>query len=122
MDPSRYVLSMIDKIEGPLDIAMLADCLGSLISRHEILRTTFPLLDGRPIQMIHPAEKVVPPVFSVVDDEDPEQAARRIIEVERLTVSDLTNGPLAKFAVMRISEQEHLLIRLIHHGLGWLVK
>jgi len=121
VDPSRYVLSMIDKIEGPLDIAMLADCLGSLISRHEILRTTFPLLDGRPIQMIHPAEKVVPPVFSVVDDEDPEQAARRIIEVERLSVSDLTNGPLAKFAVMRISEQEHLLIRLIHHMVwdGW---
>lgn len=121
LDHSGYVLSMIDKIEGPLDIAMLADCLTSLISRHEILRTTFPFLDGRPIQMVHPVEKVALPVFSVANDEDPEQTARKIIRHERLSVCDFTNGPLVKFAVMRISAQEHLLIRSIHHMVwdGW---
>lgn len=120
VDHSGYVLSMIDKIEGSLDIAMLADCLSSLISRHEILRTTFPCLDGQPIQMVHPAEKVALPVFSVAD-EDPEQTATRIIELERLSVSDLTNGPLVKFAVIRISEHDHLLVQSIHHMVwdGW---
>ena len=42
-NPAAYVLGRIDKIEGPLDIAKLGECLGAIVSRHEILRTTFPV-------------------------------------------------------------------------------
>jgi acyl carrier protein/NRPS condensation-like uncharacterized protein len=121
VDPSGYILSMIDKIEGPLDAGMLAGCLSSVVSRHEILRTTFPLLDGRPVQMVHPAEEVALQIIYVGDNEDPELAARRIIEAERSLISDLANGPLRKFVLLRISDQEHLLIRLAHHIVwdGW---
>ncbi|MDR3464759.1 MAG: condensation domain-containing protein [Xanthobacteraceae bacterium] len=114
-DPSGYILSMIDKIEGPLDVGILATCLSAVISRHEILRTTFPLVDGRPVQTVHPAEEVGLRVVSIDDNEDPELAARRIVEVERSSISDLAGGPLLKFVVLRICDQEHLLIRLAHH-------
>jgi acyl carrier protein len=120
-NPAAYVLGRIDKIEGPLDIAKLGECLSAIVSRHEILRTTFPVVDGRPIQRVHPAETVAPPIFDVGSDENPEQAAERIIEAARSSISNLADGPLCRFVLIRMGEQEHLLVRLLHHMLwdGW---
>jgi acyl carrier protein len=114
-DPSAYVIAIIDTIQGPLDVAKLAESLTAIVRRHEIMRTTFPVVDGRPIQMIHPAKAVALPVIEVSNEESPEEAAERIIGVERASVSDLANGPLGRFVVIRIRDSEHLLVRLFHH-------
>jgi hypothetical protein len=79
------------------------------------LRTTFPLLDGQPVQKIHPAGEVALQIVSVGDNEDPELAARRLVDLERSSISDLAGGPLVKFVILRAGDQEHFLIRLAHH-------
>src|SRR5437588_2162580 len=51
-------------LEGPLDLDRLARALEALTERHHILRTTYTVLDGRPMQVVGPVEPVV---LNVVD-------------------------------------------------------
>ncbi len=51
---SAYNLPATLRLSGPLDIGALASTWEALLSRHEALRTTFALADGRPVQVIAP--------------------------------------------------------------------
>lgn len=42
-------------LDGPLDIEALERSLNALVRRHEILRTTFSVLDGEPVQVVAPS-------------------------------------------------------------------
>src|SRR5262245_32899196 len=42
------------RIKGPLDVDALKNSLHRIVERHEVLRTTFPLMDGLPVQVVHP--------------------------------------------------------------------
>ncbi|GAA1487632.1 non-ribosomal peptide synthetase [Brachybacterium sacelli] len=54
MDPdsAEYTVVLEADLEGDLDIDALGAAIEDLVSRHEILRTTFPEVDGRPVQRI----------------------------------------------------------------------
>ncbi len=43
-------------MNGPLDVQALEQSLKEIVRRHESLRTTFDVIDGDPVQVIHPAE------------------------------------------------------------------
>jgi len=112
---AAFVLGLSDRLLGVLNVAVLRDCLNYIVRRHEILRTTFTVLDRHPMQIIHPAEPIVLPVFDLGDETEPDEAAARIIKVEMARVVDLTQGPLVRFSLIRIRENEHLLLRVCHH-------
>ena len=42
------------RLIGQLNVTALEKSLNEIVRRHEILRTTFPSVDGQPIQMINP--------------------------------------------------------------------
>src|SRR5215218_3683249 len=44
-----YTMTPTMRLTGPLDIAALARGLNAIIARHEVLRATFPAVDGRPV-------------------------------------------------------------------------
>src|ERR1035438_9605430 len=46
------------QLQGSLDLGLLARALEALTERHAILRTTYSLIDGRPMQLIGPVEPV----------------------------------------------------------------
>ncbi|ASS75397.1 hypothetical protein CIG75_10615 [Tumebacillus algifaecis] len=48
-----YNKTLVTIIEGPLDRGQLEKAFQSLISRHEILRTSFEMIDGVPVQKVH---------------------------------------------------------------------
>ncbi len=52
--PSAY------RLTGPLDVVALERALHQVVSRHEVLRTTFPAPDGRPHQRVAPPPQSVP--------------------------------------------------------------
>ena len=121
---AAYALGMRDHILGPLDVGVLRDCLSDIVRRHEVLRTTYAVQDGQPVQIIHPAEPVALPVFDVGAESEPKEATARIIKAEMARVADLTQGPLARFSLVRFSENEHWLLRIYHHILwdAWSAK
>ncbi|HEX2094786.1 MAG TPA: amino acid adenylation domain-containing protein, partial [Longimicrobiaceae bacterium] len=56
MEPGSplYTIATSLPLHGPLDPALLERALSEIVRRHEALRTTFALSDGRPLQHVHP--------------------------------------------------------------------
>ena len=42
------------RLQGPIDRGALQQALDGLVARHEILRTTYDLVDDRPMQIVAP--------------------------------------------------------------------
>src|SRR6185436_11223239 len=111
------------RMRGPLDMAALTASLGEIVRRHESLRTTFRVLQGRPLQDIAPPP---PPGLPAVDLSGL-PAAARAAKAHRLGVEesrrpfDLARGPLLRAALARLDENEHLVFATLHHIIsdGW---
>ena len=104
------------RITSPLDAKVLQRSLDEIVRRHEILRTTIDVAGGRKIQVIAP-QLMVP---LAVDDlrklstSKREAAAHRLIQAELLHFFDLARGPLIRARVVRLVEEEHLLLIAMH--------
>jgi amino acid adenylation domain-containing protein len=97
--------------------------LNEVVRRHEILRTTFSAVDGRPIQLVKAA---LPLTIKVIDlhgivPTAGEADLLRIATEEARQSFDLSLGPLLKLALLRISEEDQLLLFTAHQIIcdGW---
>jgi len=107
------------RLRGPLRLDVLRQTLTEIVRRHEVLRTTFELRDGRPVQIIRPPMDVDIPLTDLAGkadlDVDLEVAARRLAGEEARRVFDLKAGPIFRAGVLRLSETDHVLLITIHH-------
>jgi amino acid adenylation domain-containing protein len=113
--PSIFAVALSDDIVGPLDVEVLRECLSAIVKRHEILRTTIEIVDGQPAQIVHPATPVAMSVIYLAPWVDPEVEIARILKEEMRKVSNLARGPLARFTLVRLNDNEHRLLRVCHH-------
>jgi aspartate racemase len=108
---------------GPLDVGVLEQSLSEIVRRHEIMRTTFPAVDGRPTQLIHQPFPVRLPVIDLqsFSAERREAEAQRLIHEELQRPLDLTRLPLVRWTLLRLQAQESLLLHVEHHLIhdGW---
>jgi amino acid adenylation domain-containing protein len=118
-----YNICRAYRLTGPLDLNVLTLSLNEVVRRHEVLRTTFPAVDGRPIQLVASALTLTVKII------DLHEIGRTYREVELLRIAieesrqsfDLALGPLLKMALLRISEEDHLLVFTVHQIIcdGW---
>jgi amino acid adenylation domain-containing protein len=111
------------RLRGPLDIDVLARTVNEILRRHECLRTTFTSVDGVPVQHVHP---FVPQPLEVSDlhhvSKDLRAAeAFRLISEEYRRPWVLETGPLIRTKLWRLSDDDHLLLVVMHHIVsdGW---
>ncbi|MBZ4401240.1 non-ribosomal peptide synthetase, partial [Myxococcus sp. AS-1-15] len=107
------------RLTGRLDVGALEGALRDVVRRHESLRTTFGEVDGKPVQRIHDEVELWLEVEEVAAaDVLPrvEEEARRPFDLER--------GPLLRAKVLRVGEEEHVLVWVVHHIVfdGWSVR
>ena len=111
------------RFRGALDCKVLERSLDEIVRRHEIFRTTFPAIDGRPRQEIHKPWRVRLDVVDLMSLPEPErsQALENHISRELQQHFDLTKLPLIRWTLLRIAEQEHVLLHVEHHLVhdGW---
>jgi amino acid adenylation domain-containing protein len=115
--PVRFIL------HGPLDVGLVEKAFNEIVRRHEILRTTFALEDGQPVQIIAAEMRIQVPVTDIRSIPD----SQRIAEADRLGSEeakkrfDLTVGPLIRADLIQTGDQEHILQVTIHHAVsdGW---
>ena len=108
---------------GPLDAAALRAGLQLLVDRHESLRTSFVLRDGKPLQRIAPRIEVPLAVVDLADC----PADRREERVRQLAVENnerpfrLDALPLLRAVLLRLGPEEHVLLFVLHHIVadGW---
>uniref|UniRef100_UPI00114466A8 condensation domain-containing protein n=1 Tax=Myxococcus sp. AB025B TaxID=2562794 RepID=UPI00114466A8 len=111
------------RMSGPLDTEVLARTFQELVRRHEALRTTFRSENGVAVQRV--SAEVEVPLRVVQLDGLPEAAreaeALRHVEQEVLLPFDLSRGPLLRATLVRLSEEEHVLVVVLHHIVsdGW---
>lgn len=55
---ATYNVPILMRWNGQVDAEALGVALSAVVARHEVLRTTYRLCDGRPVQVINPAEPV----------------------------------------------------------------
>jgi amino acid adenylation domain-containing protein len=105
------------QLEGKLDLELLSRSFAALVERHEILRTTYSVIDGRPMQLIGAPQPVELNVVDLqalpADDQNAE--VQRILKQESRFRFDLVNGPIMRPTVIRLSPTDHVLMLNMHH-------
>ena len=120
---TAYNISAVFRVEGPLNVMVLEKALNEIIARHEILRTTFPLLAGTPVQNILPNLELLVDIvdLSNLPEEARERRFREASLAEARHPFDLRNGPLLRARILRFSDQAHFLLLSLDHSVldGW---
>src|SRR5215472_8606316 len=112
-----YHSPMRMRLRGALDVGALRRALDRIVARHEVLRTTFAVVEGEPVQSIHAVEQAR---FELSEEdlrergETSEELARRI-EEEAERPFDLASGPLIRGQLLQVADAEHLLVITMHH-------
>jgi amino acid adenylation domain-containing protein/non-ribosomal peptide synthase protein (TIGR01720 family) len=112
---AAYNLPIAVRFGGRLDLVALAASLEEVTRRHESLRTVFRLVEDQPCQVVLPAS---PKILTVVDWHGiagRERQARELLSAAAKAPFDLARGPLARAVLVRLSEQESLLLLVLHH-------
>lgn len=112
-----YNISNVIHIEGPLQAAVLEQSLQAIIERHEVLRTVFAQEQGEPVQVVMTA---MPWNLVVVDlsqftAEGQQEEIMQWQQQEMIRPFNLTQGPLLRATLLRLSPSEHILLFIVHH-------
>ncbi|MER7729208.1 amino acid adenylation domain-containing protein [Streptomyces sp. NPDC096323] len=115
---ATYNVPVAWRLRGQVDAAALTAAFGDVVGRHEVLRTTFPVVDGQPYQQVTPAAQVMPEV-TVVQTAESELAA--LTNRAARYVFDLAAEPPVRAWLFRLGPDECVLVLLMHHiaSDGW---
>src|ERR671915_1827416 len=111
------------RLSGPLDVVALERSLGEIVRRHEVLRTSFPTVEGVAVQRIAPVLEVGLPVVELqgLDEGKREAEVRRLAAAEAQRPFDLARGPLLRVGLLKLGKEDHGLLVTLHHIVtdGW---
>ncbi len=119
----KYNLMESLRLRGELNVTALEKAINTIVERHEVLRTHFREVDGEPWQVIEPVLRI-PIAFEDwrgMAKEEKESKVAAALESEGAKAFDLEQAPLLRIRVLRLEDQEHILLRTVHHIVsdGW---
>lgn len=117
LDAPVYTECVTIHLPGPLNVPVFERSFNEILKRHDAWRTSFPLIDGQPIQKIHPYEPISIPLVDLrsLPVEQREAEAVRLATQEIHTPFDLANGPLLRTTLVQLDDLEHRLFLTLHH-------
>ncbi|HEX7957441.1 MAG TPA: condensation domain-containing protein, partial [Pyrinomonadaceae bacterium] len=118
-----YNIPLAVRLNGQLNQEVLARTLTEILRRHEVLRSRFATVEGRPTLLLDEAEAVTVPTvdLSGLDASARRQEAERLAAAEAQRPFDLSAGPLWRVHLLKLGEEEHVLLFSLHHIVtdGW---
>ncbi|MCA1682083.1 MAG: condensation domain-containing protein, partial [Actinobacteria bacterium] len=124
-DGTEYNTGVGLRLSGALDPGALRAALDALVSRHESLRTTFHTLDGHGVQVVAARGEIPLRAVDLTTMEFSERgtAADQALAEELSHSFDLQRGPLTRAVLVRLAEDDHVLLLSQHHIItdGWSV-
>ena len=102
---------------GSLDAAALERSFTEIMRRHEGWRAAFPVVDGEPIQVIHPPFEIKLAVTDLrnLPAAEREAAGHQIAAEDAQQPFDLAKAPLFRAQLVRLGEEEYRLVMTLHH-------
>ncbi|XGV94366.1 MAG: condensation domain-containing protein (plasmid) [Leptolyngbya sp. BL-A-14] len=115
-DSSANNMPVVLRLTGKLNIPVWEQSINEVVRRHEILRTTYPVMDGEPYQKIAPEVKLSLPTIDLRQV----PAEQRDVEALRLTTQiaqmpfDLGEGPMLHIGLFHLQDDEYLFLWCLH--------
>ncbi len=108
------------RLRGALDVRALERSLAEIVRRHESLRTRFATAGEEPVQVVGAAGPVPIPLTDL-RGVDAEREVRRLMDEEAARPFDLAAGPLLRTTLVRLADEEWVLLVTLHHAVsdGW---
>jgi amino acid adenylation domain-containing protein len=125
LEPSNpaYHVPIVLSLVGPLHVVALEQSINEILRRHEALRTTFHMVDGRPVQKVDSYHAVTLAQVDLrkLSETEREAKALELSVAEANRPFDLTRGPLFRSTLLRLGEEESRLLVTVHHIVfdGW---
>ena len=117
-----YNITKAVRLTGSLNADALEKSLNEVVRRHEALRTTFPAVGGSGVQRITPSMTLALS-FKDFSELSPAQRDAQVLQTasEAARAMDLARGPLFRAVLLRLGEEEHVLVLTMHHIIsdGW---
>jgi amino acid adenylation domain-containing protein len=111
------------RLTGSISIAALEKSINEIIRRHEVLRTTFSIIDGQPRQSIANSLALSLKVIDLrmIPTSGREYKAQCLANQEISQPFNLSSEPLIRATALQLSDQETWLLVPMHHLLtdGW---
>jgi hypothetical protein len=114
-DSPIYNVPLAVRLSGVLDVAALERALGEVVRRHESLRTTFREEAGKPVQVVASHAPLSVPLVDLSELPEAEREAQRLAAADARRPFDLSQGPLMRAGVLRLSADEHIALLAMHH-------
>ena len=118
-----YNIPKAVRMQGVLDVEALQRVLDAIVARHEVLRTTFAIVDGSPVQVIGEPRSVE---LTVVDlrawpEVEREAEMQRLLTRGAQRPFNLSADLMLRATLLRLDEEEHVLLLAMHHiaSDGW---
>lgn len=119
LDPhdTSYNIPIVLLLKGRLDVSALETSFTNLVQRHEVLRSTITVVEGKPVQTILTEVKVALPIIdlSKVLPSELEDTVARLAAAEAQRPFELAYGPLLRVSLLRLDNEEHVLLLTMHH-------
>jgi amino acid adenylation domain-containing protein len=112
-----YNLPGVWRVRGPLHIGALERAFQDLIARHDALRVGVVAADGDPTQTIaaHVAFGIARVDATGLPTNTVARAIPRLLDRALWRPFDLSKPPLCRVMVIRLADEEHLLLVVSHH-------
>ncbi|MBX3301082.1 MAG: amino acid adenylation domain-containing protein [Nitrospira sp.] len=121
MEPENpfYNVPLVARLKGNLNIEALVKSFEALVQRHEILRTTYSAVDGQPRQIIASSWNGSVNIKDLGTLPEPlrEAEAQRLANEETQRPFDLTHESALRVCLIRLEEQEYVLLITFHHSI-----
>ena len=119
LDPGNPVYNLCFRfaLRGRLDVERLERAANAIVARHDVLRTRFVAVDGRPEQIVTPQLTLTVPAIDL-GPLGTEERARNVDDFSRHEASrrfDLSALPLLRVVLLRLAPAEHVLVLTVHH-------
>jgi len=120
---AAYNIPAAFHLTGMLDPDVLERSLNEIVRRHEVLRTTFAMIEEQLVQVVYPGQSLQIPIIDLTDLPEAERADRiaQLATEHGQEPFDLSQWPLLRVKLLRLAEMEHVLLLSMHHiiGDGW---
>ncbi len=112
-----YNVPTVIRLTGRLNLTALEQTFNEIVRRHEVLRTTFKVLEGQLVQAIAPSLTIPLSLLDLrqLPVDEREAQAKRIVTAEVERPFDLSSGPLLRVMLLQRSQTEHILVLNMHH-------
>jgi amino acid adenylation domain-containing protein len=119
MEPDNplYNIPRVLRLSGQLNVEAMESALNGIVNRHEVLRTIYSAEKGQPFQTVgdHLYQKLETIDLTALPIADREGEAYQLVAQEAAMPFDLAAGPIIRYKLLRLADEDHVLVMNTHH-------